>query len=189
MLLPDVALSKERVILLVNSVILALAWMRYSFLPKTRPSFGVLGAFTLVYAALLLIQIMVNRRHRGLKISLDLNVVFGSYCLILVLLPLAYANTAIVGHLTGVGIIVSLIGVPMSYVPQNRLLYGIRIPASKNSPAVWQKTNHLAARICFGFGGLSFLLGLLGQAAFVLTMAVGAVVLVVSTSLYARKLS
>ena len=186
MLLPDVALSKERVILLVNSVILALAWVRYLFLPKTRPSFGVLGAFTLVYAALLLIQIMVNR---GLKISLDLNVVFGSYCLILVLLPLAYANTAIVGHLTGVGIIVSLIGVPMSYVPQNRLLYGIRIPASKNSPAVWQKTNHLAARICFGFGGLSFLLGLLGQAAFVLTMAVGAVVLVVGTSIYARKLS
>ena len=89
MLLPDVALSKERVILLVNSVILALAWVRYLFLPKRRPSFGVLGAFTLVYAALLLIQIMVNRRHRGLKISLDLNVVFGSYCLILVLLPLA----------------------------------------------------------------------------------------------------
>ena len=188
MLLPDVALSKERVILLVNSVILALAWMRYSFLPKTRPSFGVLGAFTLIYAALLLLQIMVNGRHRGLKFSLDLNVVFGSYCLILVLLPLAYANTAIVDHLTGAGISVSLIGVPLSYVPRNRL-YGIRIPATKSSPAVWQKTNHLAARICFGFGGLSFLLGLLGQAAFVLTMAVGAVVLVVGTSIYARKLS
>ncbi|MCM6796283.1 hypothetical protein [Levilactobacillus brevis] len=78
MLLPDVALPKERVILLVNSVILALAWMCYLLLPKARPSFSVLGAFTLAYAALLLIQIMAKHLEKSSQ-SYHVPVIVGTW--------------------------------------------------------------------------------------------------------------
>ena len=153
---------KERVILLKFGDT-RVGLMRY-FLPKTRPSFGVLGAFTLIYVALLLLQIMVNGRHRGLKFSLDLNVVFGSYCLILA--PAAcLCQYCYVDHPDRCGHHRILIGCPCpTYRVIDSMVLEFRQLKVRQQCG---KTNHLAARICFGFGGLSFLLGLLGQAAFV----------------------
>lgn len=120
-------------------------------------------------------------------LRLDLQVVYLVYTAILVVLPVAFSTTALNDNGTVIGILISIIGVLIPYLPKQRVL-GLQITDSR-ARNNWQLVIILGARISFIVGVTSFILGALSFVVFLSTLSVGFVSLLGGMFGYLRYLN
>ncbi|MFC6200984.1 hypothetical protein ACFP1L_03615 [Lactiplantibacillus nangangensis] len=120
-------------------------------------------------------------------LRLDLQVVYLVYTAILVVLPVAFSTTALNDNGTAIGILISIVGVLIPYLPKQRVL-GVQITDSR-ARNNWQLVIILGARISFIVGVTSFILGALSFVVFLSTLSVGFVSLLGGMFGYLRYLN
>lgn len=195
MILPTNISWKVKLIRIASPVVLLLTWIfqitSFSFgvIQPTR-SLNILLLFTLVYVVISWLPRVLKGRLDAdtlANVVKDANVIFSIYAVALLLFPIAFSIENVSVNHTGLGIIASLIGIPMPYLPRNGII-GIRLPWTKDSDEIWKKTNLLGARILLCAGATSFILGGLGEDWFKVSIMIGIVIMGVSTTWYSYKL-
>lgn len=122
-------------------------------------------------------------------IARDANILLILYQVIYLAVPRVLIAAYPLTSVAGAGIIFSLLGVIMMYMPRNGVI-GIRIPSTAASPVIWHKTNVLGGRLFFLLGMVILLVaGLLGDTWGLIVMGVGTVIMAVVTVSYGHHLS
>lgn len=196
MLLPKYFQSKLSYFKWANGLLLILSWLIQVFRVTLGPiqplrTLWVLLLFSFAYAIILDLPYVLKphlEAPRLLQISLDCQVVFCLYVLILLLFPQALDTAYLDNSQAGLGIAFSLLGVPMPYIRPNGL-YGIRLPWTKNSTEIWEKTNILGARLLLAVGVISLLVGSVQAKWFLMSLMIGVIILCAATTAYAHHLA
>lgn len=190
------AIKKVWRVKLIGALLLFMSWVfqmtsvSVGALQQPTRSLHVLLGFTLTYLVILgLPQLLGSWLTPAAcdRLSKDALLIFTIYALALWLFPTAFSVDNVSVRHTRLGILVSLLAVPMPYLRRNGVI-GIRLPWTKSSDEIWYKTNLLGARILFCAGVISFVLGGLGAGWFTVTITLGISVMVVATTIYASRL-
>ena len=196
MLLPKYFQTKLTDFKFANGFLLILCWLAQVL----RVSFGSIQPLRTLRTLILfsvadVVVLYVPRRltpHLAAvkvrQIALDLNVLFSLYVLILLFAPQALDTAYLDNSQAGLGILFSLLGVPMPYIRPNGA-YGIRLPWTKNSTEIWEKTNILGARLLLIIGIVSLLIGSFQAKWFLMSLIIGVIVLSGATIAYAHHLA
>ncbi len=188
MLLPERVPIKMLSLKVSNIVIISVTWILQLATLKSQPirSTGLLLTMTIGYGlSLNLPKSVADKVSAGLKA--DLQLAFLVYASLLLVLPEAFSSVAINDHYTAIGVLLSLIGLPVPYLPRNPV-WGLQIAgplARKN----WQLVTTLGARILFLTGSLSFVLGASSLFNFLWSLSAGLVGLIVGTGYYWHELT
>ena len=196
MLLPKYCQTKLGVFKISNALILLFCWIVQVLAVKLGPiqplrTLRTLLIFTAAYAVMLYLPVKLKKYVTAnvlTEILLDFNVVLTVYGLILLLLPRALDTANLSSSQAGLGILFSLLGIPMPYIRPNGI-YGIRLPWTRNSTEIWDKTNLLGARLLFVIGVISLLIGTFQAAWFLMSLMIGVIILTAATVGYAYHLS
>jgi len=188
MLLPERLHVSTGSLKISNIVIMTVTWILQLAQLKGQPirSTTLLLTMTIGYAlSLCLPKTVTDRVASGLKT--DLQVAFLVYASLLLVLPMAFNDAAVNGHGTAIGILVSLLGLPLPYLPRDPV-WGLRItePLARQN---WQLITGLVARMLFLTGSLSFVLGMISLFNFLMTVSIGFVSLIVGGCYYWYKLT
>jgi len=174
MLIPEQFQVKLRKLESLNGFMLMLAWLLQltGFQSKTIQPIRPIPLL-LILTAFWVLSICSPASLRKLvqALRLDLQVVYLVYTAILVVLPVAFSTTALNDNGTAIGILISIVGVLIPYLPRQRVL-GLQITNSR-ARNNWQLVTILGARISFTVGVTSFILGVLSFIAFLSTLSIG----------------
>lgn len=192
MLLPKYFQTKINLFKWSNAGLLILCWLLQVLRVALGPiqplrTLRTLLCFTLAYLAVLFLpRVLKPHFERPVlrQISLDLNVLFAIYVLIFLLLPQALDTAYLASSQAGLGILFSLLGVPMPYIRPNGV-YGIRLPWTHNSTEIWLKTNILGARLLLVVGVVSLIVGSYQANWFLMSLMIGVILFVAITVSYA----
>lgn len=192
MLLPKFFQTKLRLFKWANGGLLILCWLlqvlRVSLGPiQPLRTLRTLLIFTLAYVGILCSPRLIKDRFEAptrRQMSLDLNVLFIIYALIFLLLPQALDTAYLASSQAGLGILFSLLGVPMPYIRPNGV-YGIRLPWTRNSTEIWLKTNILGARLLLVVGVVSLIVGSYQANWFLMSLTIGVIIFTAATVGYA----
>ena len=192
MLLPKYFQSKLGWFQWGNGCLLLLSWLIQALWVSLGPiqplrTLRALLLFTLAYIVILCLPHLIADRFEApvlRQISLDLNVLFAVYALIFLLLPQALDTAYLANSQAGLGILFSLLGVPMPYIRPNGV-YGIRLPWTRNSTEIWLKTNILGARLLLIICVISLIIGSFQANWFLLSLLIGVILFAVATAGYA----
>jgi len=155
---------------------------------QAAQSVNVLGLITGLYLISLLLPFALTNWLDAkvvAALTADLTVVFCLYIAVQFFWSAALQPANVMGHLGGVGILLSLIGIPGAYLPRNHVI-GVRLPWTYASADVWRQTNVLGARLFLVMGVASLLAGLRGTTWFNGTLLTGLIGVTLLTIGYAR---
>lgn len=191
MLLPKYHRQELMWVVLSNLVLLAGLWLTQLIRVKHMVPLRSVWLMSVLAIIVNYGPLIVKKQSNSLRIDqlrLDLNLTLAVYGWLYVLFPTAFNLRLPDMGLPMVGLLFSMIAVPLSYVPQNSII-GIRIPQTYASPAIWHKVNRLGAQVGFLLGLMLFLTAaLFGSKVGLVVLAGGVGVLVVSTWWYANHL-
>ncbi|MDV0430850.1 SdpI family protein [Lactiplantibacillus sp. DA1] len=143
---------------------------------------AVVGVLFVFGISLILFCNQYPNRRKGVYLGADINLTVLLYLLLIDLNRISTIDFALIA------MIISIVALPMAYVPRNRLV-GIRIPWTYLSEENWHRTNVLAGRL-FGISGpLLVAMGNVSTKTFLNVFVTIIVLIVILTVGYSYRLS